>query len=167
MNQKRKKRLPYRKGVGAVLFNEDGLVFVGRRIDTVIEAWQLPQGGIDHGEKSSAAILRELAEEIGTGKAEIVAKSSRWFTYDLPDDLVGRVWGGRFRGQKQRWFALRFQGTDADINLAASPHPEFDAWRWVPLDDLPDLAISFKRPLYRDLIAEFRDVIQGNGQQER
>ena len=149
---------PYRSGVGAVLFNDNGLVFVARRIDTAVDAWQLPQGGVKSGEKRSAAVIRELAEEIGTDKVEIIAKSSRQLRYDLPPDLADRVWKGKYRGQKQRWFALRFAGTDSDIDLAASDHPEFDSWRWVSLDDLPDLAIWFKRKVYREIVAEFRHL---------
>lgn len=148
-------RRPYRNGVGAVLFNEDGLVFVARRIDTSVDAWQLPQGGVKSGEKRRVAVLRELAEEIGTDKVEIIAKSSRKRCYDLPEDLADKVWRGRYRGQKQRWFALRFAGTDKDIDLAASDHPEFDSWRWVPLGDIPALAIWFKQEIYREIVAEF------------
>lgn len=155
-------RLPYRRGVGAVLFNNDGLVFVGRRIDAA-DGWQMPQGGIDDGEKPRAAVLRELAEEIGTDKAEVIAKASQWYRYDLPPDLVGKVWNGKYRGQKQRWFALRFTGTDADFDLAGTPHPEFDAWRWVPIDTLPDHAVVFKQPLYRFLVAEFRHLAVPSG----
>lgn len=150
--------LPYRRGVGAVLFNNDGQVFTARRIDTPGEAWQLPQGGIRKDEDPQAAMFRELAEEIGTNRAEVIARSSRWFRYDLPEDLVGRVWKGRFRGQDQLWFALRFTGVDADIDLAAHGKPEFDAWRWSALEDLPRLAVSFKRSLYQDLVTEFRSI---------
>jgi putative (di)nucleoside polyphosphate hydrolase len=144
--------------VGAVLFNDDGWVLVARRIDTPGDAWQLPQGGVRGDEKPRKAVLRELAEEIGTDNAEIVAKSSDWLRYDLPEHLVGRVWGGRYRGQKQRWFALRFRGADADIDLDASRHPEFEAWRWVPIEELPALAVSFKRRLYERIVAEFRHL---------
>jgi putative (di)nucleoside polyphosphate hydrolase len=151
--------LPYRRGVGAVLFNKQGLVFVARRIDTPGDAWQMPQGGIDAGEKPRAAVLRELAEEIGTADADILAKTP-WLTYDLPEHLVGHVWGGRFRGQRQRWFALGFRGSDTDIRLDATPHPEFDAWRWAPLESLPQLAVPFKRPLYATLVAAFGPVAE-------
>jgi putative (di)nucleoside polyphosphate hydrolase len=147
--------LPYRRGVGALLFRSDGLVCVARRIDTPGDAWQLPQGGVDKGEKPRKAVLRELKEEIGTDCAEIIGKSRQWYRYDLPLHLRGKVWGGKYRGQKQRWFALRFLGTDADIDLAAHEHPEFDAWRWVPLSTIPNLAVAFKRTLYADLVAEF------------
>jgi putative (di)nucleoside polyphosphate hydrolase len=103
-----------------------------------------------------------LAEEIGTDNAEIVAKSSGWLRYDLPENLVGRVWGGKYRGQKQRWFALRFNGADADIDLDASGHPEFEAWRWAPLEELPALAVPFKRRLYERIVAEFRHLAQND-----
>ncbi len=151
----RQKTRPYRNGVGAVLFNDDGLVFVARRIDTPVDAWQLPQGGVKSREKRRAAVLRELAEEIGTDKVEVIAKSSRKLCYDLPEDLAAKVWGGKYRGQKQRWFALRFTGTDSDIDLAASDHPEFDAWRWAPFGDLPELAIWFKQRIYQEIVVEF------------
>lgn len=150
--------LPYRLGVGVVLFDRDGRVFVGRRIDQTAEAWQLPQGGIDPDEAPLHAALRELKEEIGTDKAEIVGESRDWLVYDLPAELVGKVWQGRYRGQKQKWYAARFLGEDGDIDLATS-HPEFDAWKWVPLDALPDLIVPFKRELYRRIVAEFRHLV--------
>lgn len=152
--------LPYRRNVGAMLFDRNGLVFVARRADLpnaegAAGGWQLPQGGIDAGEDPRAAVLRELAEEIGTDRAEIIGEHPEWLTYDLPPALVGRALGGRYRGQKQRWFALRFRGTDADIRLDADPDPEFDAWKWVPLVELPALAIDFKRPIYEALVSSF------------
>lgn len=150
--------LPYRRGVGALLFNGAGAVFVARRLDTR-DAWQLPQGGIHKGETPRQAVFRELIEEIGTDRAEVIAKSKRWLRYDLPSELTGRVWNGRYRGQEQRWFALRFTGTDFDIDLAADGKPEFDAWRWSAFEDLPLLAVSFKRALYQDLVDEFRFVL--------
>jgi putative (di)nucleoside polyphosphate hydrolase len=150
--------LPYRRGVGALLFNDQGLVFVARRLDT-LDAWQLPQGGIHKGETPRQAVFRELVEEIGTDRAEVLATSKRWLRYDLPQELRGKVWNGRYRGQEQRWFALRFTGSDADIDLAAHGKPEFDAWRWGHFEDLPRLAVSFKRALYRDLVEEFRPVL--------
>ena len=149
-----------------MLFNGDGLVLVARRIDTPGSAWQLPQGGVHKDEKPRKAVLRELAEEIGTDHAEIVAKSSRWLFYDLPEHLVGKVWGGKYRGQKQRWFALRFNGTDADIDLDASGRPEFEDWRWVRLEELPTLAVSFKRRLYEQIVAEFHHLAK-NDQETR
>jgi putative (di)nucleoside polyphosphate hydrolase len=146
--------LPYRQGVGVMLFNRAGAVFVGRRIDTHADAWQMPQGGIDDGESPRDAALRELAEEIGTAKAEIVGESRDWYAYDLPPAVRRKVWGGRFRGQRQKWFALRFTGKDSDIDLDTA-HPEFAAWKWVSLPSLPELIVPFKRALYRELVAEF------------
>lgn len=145
---------PYRPGVGLVLFNRDGLVFTARRIDTREPAWQFPQGGIDEGEPPSAAALRELEEEIGTAKAEIIAESRDWLTYDLPPDIADKVWKGRYRGQRQKWFALRFLGEDADIDIATR-HPEFSEWRWMPLAAVPALIVPFKRALYHRVVAEF------------
>lgn len=153
-------QLPYRRGVGALLFNRDGRVFVAKRIDTPGAAWQLPQGGLDKGESPREAVLRELAEEIGTDKAEIIAESAVWHTYDLPAPLIGKAWKGRYRGQRLKWFALRFTGQDADINLKATAHPEFDTWKWVAIDELPRLIVDFKRPLYEALVAEFRHLAE-------
>ena len=150
--------LPYRPNVGAVLFDRRGQVFVARRADLpnsegTPSRWQLPQGGIDADEDPQTAVLRELEEEIGTSRAAILGEHPEWLTYDLPPDLVGRALGGLYRGQRQRWFALRFLGEDADIQLDLDPHPEFDAWRWVALTDLPALAVPFKRPIY-DILAQ-------------
>lgn len=152
--------LPYRPNVGAVLFNPSGLVLVARRADVAnaegpAGGWQLPQGGIDEGEDARAAVMRELEEEIGTRKAELIGEHPEWLTYDLPPDLLGIAWRGRYRGQRQRWFALRFTGEDGDIRLDLDPHPEFDAWRWVPLTELPSLAVAFKRPVYEVLTDSF------------
>ncbi len=154
-------KLPYRPCVGMLLLNAEDRVFVGRRIDTAKEGdniWQMPQGGIDEGESPAAAARRELREEIGTDKAEIIAESRQWLHYDLPPHLLGKVWKGRYRGQKQRWFALRFLGCDSDIDLDTR-HPEFDAWQWVELDDLPGLVIPFKRDTYRAVVSEFRELL--------
>lgn len=148
----------YRRGVGTVLFNREGLVFAARRADAP-DAWQMPQGGIDAGEAPHAAALRELAEETGTGKAEIVAETAGWLSYDLPPALAATIWKGAYRGQAQKWFALRFLGTDADIDLDADEHPEFVEWRWLPLADLPRLIIPFKRPLYDAVVAELGPAI--------
>jgi putative (di)nucleoside polyphosphate hydrolase len=148
--------LPYRPCVGVMLVNPDGLIWVGRRTDTP-NGWQMPQGGVDHGESPADAALRELHEEIGTDKAEIVAESQALHRYDLPEHLLGKVWGGRYRGQEQRWFLLRFLGGDDDINIATA-HPEFDAWKWVPLDELCERIVPFKRDVYRQVIAEFEPL---------
>ncbi len=152
--------LPYRPNVGAVLFNREGKVFVARRADLPnaegsAGGWQLPQGGIDADEDPRVAVLRELAEEIGTDRVEIIGEHPEWLTYDLPPDLVGVALGGGYRGQTQRWFALRFTGEDSDIRLDVDPHPEFDAWRWADLAELPGLAVGFKRVIYEVLAASF------------
>ena len=153
--------LPYRPNVGAVLFNRHGQVFVARRADMpnaegAAGGWQLPQGGIDEGEDPATAVLRELEEEIGTSAAVVIGEHPDWLTYDLPPELLGRTLGGRYRGQRQRWFALRFTGRDDDIRLDMDPHPEFDAWRWAALDELPGLAVGFKRSIYEVLATSFR-----------
>ena len=153
--------LPYRPNVGAVLFNRSGQVFVARRADLpnaegAPGGWQLPQGGIDAAEDPRAAVLRELEEEIGTGAAAIIGEHPDWLTYDLPPDLLGKALGGRYRGQRQRWFALRFEGQDDEVRLDLDPHPEFDAWRWAPLAELPALAVGFKRPIYEVLAKSFQ-----------
>jgi putative (di)nucleoside polyphosphate hydrolase len=148
----------YRPAVGIMLLNPAELAFIGRRIDMPagLAAWQMPQGGIDPGETPRQAAFRELKEEVGTDKAEIVAETPGWLHYDLPSDIASRMWGGRWRGQRQKWFLMRFTGKDSDIN-PATEHPEFDAWEWVEPERLPELIVPFKRPLYCDLLAEFRE----------
>ena len=147
----------YRSGVGSMLLNARGEVFVGQRIGMTGEAWQMPQGGIEEGEEPRAAALRELREEIGTDDVDVLAESRGWLRYDLPDDLVGKAWGGRWQGQQQKWFAMRFRGTDADINIATA-HPEFSVWRWVPHTDLPEFIVMFKRQVYLEVLQQFQDV---------
>lgn len=147
----------YRDGVGLALFDRRGLVFAAQRIDTPGEAWQMPQGGIDPGETPRHAAMRELAEEIGTDKAEIVAELDEWLAYDLPAEVAGRIWRGRFRGQRQKWFALVFTGADADIDIATA-HPEFRAWRWMELDALAAAIVPFKREIYARVAREFAPV---------
>ena len=152
--------LPYRRGVGVVLLDAEGRVFVGRRIDMAQEAWQMPQGGIDRGETPRDAALRELEEETGVAPhlVDIVAETQGWLRYDLPPELIGRVWRGRYRGQEQKWFAARFLGTDVDIDIATA-HPEFSAWRWSRAKDLCANAVFFKRALYEAVVAEFRPFL--------
>jgi len=149
----------YRPGVGIMLLNRDGRVFVGRRIDMPagLAAWQMPQGGIDPGETPRQAAIRELREEVGTDRAETLAESRSWLRYDVPSELAGQLWRGRYRGQRQKWFAMRFAGEDADIDPAATEHPEFDAWEWVSCERLPELIVPFKRQLYLDVLAEFSE----------
>ena len=147
----------YRPGVGIMLLNDAGRVFVGRRINVPagLAAWQMPQGGIDDGETPRQAALRELKEEAGTDEAEILAESRVWHHYDLPPEIARRMWKGRFRGQRQKWFAMRFTGRDGDIDLATH-HPEFDAWEWVEPERLPVLIVPFKRQIYEAVLSEFR-----------
>ena len=144
--------LPYRPCVGIMVFNKDGKVFVGKRIDQTVEGWQMPQGGIDKGESPKQAVLRELQEEVGTDKAEIIAVMEDWVTYDLPEHLIGVAFHGKYRGQKQKWFALRFTGEDGDIDLT-SHEPEFSAFKWVDLKTLPSMIVPFKRDTYKAVIA--------------
>jgi putative (di)nucleoside polyphosphate hydrolase len=146
--------LPYRPCVGMMLLNEANEVFVARRIDMRTEAWQMPQGGIDEGETPQQAVLRELKEEIGTDKADIIAEYDGWLDYDLPDHLVPQIWDGKYRGQTQKWFALRYRGRDADIDIHTST-PEFSEWKWAPMHELPQLIVPFKRALYEKLVAGF------------
>lgn len=158
-------RLPYRPGVGVMLVNGAGRVFVGQRFDSVVEAWQMPQGGIDAGEQPWPAALRELEEETGVRPhlVERMAETRGWLDYDLPDELLGRIWNGRYRGQRQKWFAMRFLGSDADVDLmahAAGGHAEFKAWQWASLDQLADLIVPFKRDLYATLVAELGPAVR-------
>lgn len=148
--------LPYRPAAAVMLLNADDKVFVAQRIDSTLDAWQMPQGGLDPGEDAQAGALRELEEETGIGAhlVTIIARSSKDLLYDLPIDMQGRMWGGKYRGQSQAWFLARFLGTDADVNLATE-HPEFNAFQWVDHWRLPDLIVPFKRRLYKDVLAEF------------
>lgn len=149
-----RKDLPYRPGIGIMLLNSQNMVLVGRRIDTTSDAWQMPQGGIDDGEEPREAVMRELEEEVGTNKAEIILESTEWLSYDLPDRLISRIWNGKYRGQKQKWFALRFLGEDSDININTK-HPEFCEWKWATMVDLPDLIVPFKKDIYSKVVEEF------------
>jgi putative (di)nucleoside polyphosphate hydrolase len=154
--------LPYRPCAGIMLANRDGKVFVGQRIDGAhdSDAWQMPQGGIDEGEDAEVAALRELNEETGviSSHVDILARSNVEHFYDLPDDLIGKVLGGKFRGQRQIWFLMRFLGEDSDINIATK-HAEFFRWQWVAPDHSIELIVPFKRKLYRDVFTEFLPLI--------
>ena len=149
--------LPYRPCVGVMLLNPEGLVFVGRRIDQTVEGWQMPQGGIDAGETPCQAALRELKEEVGTDKAEILREHPDWLNYDLPRHLLGVALHGKYRGQTQKWIAMRFLGQDSDINVATH-EPEFAQWKWLALEALPRLVVPFKRDIYANVIAAFQDL---------
>lgn len=150
--------LPYRPCAGVMLLNREQRVFVGQRLDSKIEAWQMPQGGIDPGENPLDAAYRELWEETGVARAhaELIAEAPGELYYDLPDDLIGKVWNGKWRGQRQRWFLFRFLGEDHHVNIATA-EPEFRAWRWADPSDLPDLIVPFKRDLYRQLLDLFAE----------
>ncbi|HEX8418458.1 MAG TPA: RNA pyrophosphohydrolase [Sphingomonas sp.] len=148
--------LPYRPCAGIMLLNRDGKVFVGQRVDSTLEAWQMPQGGIDDGEDAEAAALRELGEETGIAPdlVELVAVAPDELCYDLPPEMVGKVWKGRWRGQRQRWFLYRFLGADGDVDIA-TVHEEFRAWRWADPADLPTIIVPFKKALYESVLAAF------------
>jgi putative (di)nucleoside polyphosphate hydrolase len=156
--------LPYRACVGIMLLNRDSLVWIGRRCDKANDEgpgqwWQMPQGGIDEAEDPAAAALRELEEETSARSAEIISETPGWLIYDLPDHLIGKAWKGRYRGQKQKWFAARFLGDDSEFNLAPEGQtPEFDAWRWAPMEELAHLVVPFKRDVYEQVIAAFRHL---------
>jgi putative (di)nucleoside polyphosphate hydrolase len=150
--------LPYRPAVGVMLLNREGKVFVGQRIDSTLEAWQMPQGGLDEGEDAEEGAFRELEEETGIPRnmVEIVARCPVELTYDLPQDLVGKLWKGRWRGQRQIWFLCRFTGTDEDVRLDAHDQ-EFRAWKWADPAELPAMIVPFKKKLYEDVLAAFAD----------
>jgi putative (di)nucleoside polyphosphate hydrolase len=157
--------LPYRLCVGVMLFNADGLIFIGRRRNKrLVEhvalgfEWQMPQGGIDKGEDPFTAARRELREETNISSVRLIAQSAQWYTYDLPEGISKTTWKGRYRGQTQKWFALRFEGNESEIDIhhpAGGHKPEFDAWRWERMDRLPELIIPFKRSVYEQVVAEF------------
>ncbi len=149
--------LPYRPCVGVMLINAEGQIFAGLRKDSTATAWQMPQGGIDDGEKPRKAALRELWEETGITDdlVEFVGKTHDWVTYDLPPDLLGRVWGGKYRGQRQKWFLYRYLGRDDQVNIATE-HPEFSAWRWIAADEMIASIVPFKRSVYEEVVRHFR-----------
>ena len=154
--------LGYRPCVGIMLVNSAGKVFVGRRIDNREgDWWQMPQGGVDEGEELEGAVLRELGEETGLApdKVVLLKRMSDDIAYDLPDELQGKLWGGRYRGQRQTWFLARFTGADDDIRLDAHQPAEFDAWQWIDPEQLPEMIVPFKKRVYRAVLEEFRELV--------
>ena len=151
------KNLPYRKGVGMMVFNDDKKIFVGKRIDNQ-KAWQMPQGGVDENEDCFSAARRELYEETGIQSIRIIEKSKEKYTYDLPEYLLGKIWKGKYKGQKQRWFLIKFLGPDSEINLNQKC-AEFNEWKWVDIDELPKIIVPFKKKLYLSVIKEFQSFI--------
>ena len=149
---------PYRPCVGIVLLNKNNHVLVGQRLDNMVEAWQMPQGGIDDGETPIEAGFREMGEEIGTNKAEFIAEHSQWLDYDIPLEIADRLWQSKFRGQSQKWLAFRFTGVDDDINIATE-EPEFKSWKWAEPAELPKLVVPFKRDVYQSILDEFADLL--------
>lgn len=150
-------KLPYRKNVGVMLVNEYGHAWVGQRLDSEVPAWQMPQGGIDKGEDPQTAALRELEEETGVSPdlVSTIAETAGWVAYDLPHNIVPKIWKGRFKGQEQKWFLFRFHGSDDQINIEVE-HPEFSQWRWLPVDEVVAQIVPFKRGVYEQVIEEFR-----------
>lgn len=152
-------KLPYRSNVGIMMVNKTGYIFVGQRLDNNQNAWQMPQGGIDAGEDPETAAYRELLEETGVNQQNVrfLASSSRWLSYDLPEDLIPTLWNGKFRGQKQKWFLFKFLGKDGDINIATE-HPEFSKWKWISKENLLEEIVPFKKSVYEDVLKEFKHI---------
>ncbi|NVD43948.1 RNA pyrophosphohydrolase [Qipengyuania atrilutea] len=162
MTEDEKMELPYRPCVGVMLVNARGEAFVGRRIDNKEgDWWQMPQGGIDEGEDIEAAALRELGEETGVvpRHISIIAKMEEQLRYDLPEELIGKLWKGQYRGQEQVWYLARFTGTDADVDIEAHDPPEFCDWKWIDPEQLPNMIVPFKKRIYRAVLEEFRALI--------
>lgn len=153
-------KLPYRRNVGVMLVNAEGHAFVGQRLDSEVPAWQMPQGGIDKGESPEEAALRELEEETGVSRdlVTVEAETEGWVAYDLPHDIVPRIWKGRFKGQEQKWYLLRFHGTDDQVKIEQE-HQEFSEWRWLPADELVANIVPFKRAVYEEVLAQFADKL--------
>jgi putative (di)nucleoside polyphosphate hydrolase len=151
--------LPFRQGVGMMIIDKNNRVFVGKRVDSKTNGWQMPQGGIDLGETPSSAALREMEEEIGSNKGEIIAESKNWYSYRVPTFLIPRLWNGKYCGQRQKWFLIRFTGEDSDINISTE-NPEFDQWKWLDFDQLLVDIIPFKFKLYEQVVDEFKSLLK-------
>ena len=152
------KTLPLRIGVGAIVLNNKNKIFVGKRADNPVDKWQMPQGGVDKGENLISAMKRELMEETSIKNIKILKKIDKWFEYELPKDLLGIIWKGKFRGQKQKWFIVRFIGNESEINLKTK-HPEFIEWKWIEIDELTKVIVDFKKHVYIELVAELKKFI--------
>ena len=152
------KILPLRLGVGIVLLNNENKAFVGRRIDNPVNVWQMPQGGIDKNENIDNAAIRELEEETGTKNVKLIKKIDTWFSYELPKNLLGKIWKGKYRGQKQKWFIMKFEGKDKEINVNTNS-PEFLDWKWVDPTNLPKIVVNFKVDIYKKLLNELNKLI--------
>ena len=152
------KKLPLRIGVGAIVLNSENKIFVGKRADNPIDKWQMPQGGVDKGENFISAMRRELKEETSIQNIKILKQIDQWFEYELPKNLLGIIWKGKFRGQKQKWFVVRFIGDESEINLKTK-HPEFIEWKWVEVDDLTKVIVDFKKGVYKKLVVELKKFI--------
>ena len=152
------KKLPLRIGVGAIVLNSENKIFVGKRADNPIDKWQMPQGGVDKGENFISAMKRELKEETSIQNIEILKQIDQWFEYELPKNLLGIIWKGKFRGQKQKWFVVRFIGNESEINLKTK-HPEFIEWKWIEVDDLTKVIVDFKKDVYKKLVLELKKFI--------
>ena len=153
-----KQNLPLRLGVGIILLNKENKVFVGRRLDNPLKFWQMPQGGINNGESFFQAAKRELEEETAITKVKLIKELDDWLIYNLPDDLLGKIWQGKYRGQKQKWFVMKFEGEDQEINVNTKS-PEFLEWKWVNPDELPKIVVNFKTDLYKTLLVKFNNII--------
>ena len=156
--QEKFKKLPLRSGVGIILLNRENKIFVAKRIDNPKNFWQMPQGGVDEGEDYYEAALRELKEETSIVSVELVQEISKKLTYILPNHLVGIIWKGRFKGQKQKWFVMRFLGNESEINIKTK-HPEFLDWKWIDIDDLPIIAVKFKLNVYKNIRQELKKIL--------
>ncbi len=150
-------QLPFRHGVGMMILNKQGHIFVGKRVESKFEAWQMPQGGILTGETPSRAVFREMKEEIGCDCGNIIAETKKWYSYNIPDFLISKLWAGQYKGQKQKWFLVAFTGSDEDINVETET-PEFREWRWVPKEEILDIIVPFKKRLYMAVIKEFEHL---------
>tara|TARA_S200000501_G_scaffold166366_1_gene156769 strand:- start:970 stop:1440 length:471 start_codon:yes stop_codon:yes gene_type:complete len=151
--------LPLRLGVGIIVLNKNNLVFVGKRKDNAVDKWQMPQGGVNKNEEFLSAMKRELLEETSIKTIQVLKEIENYMHYELPKELVGIIWRGKFRGQKQKWFIVRFLGEENEININTS-HPEFVEWKWINMNDLPKVIVSFKKKIYEELLIELKNFIE-------